>query len=73
MKNELLENLLQLNTAERVRMAQTLWESVEQSTEIDELSDEQKKELLLRLEDFQKNGSKGRPWKEALKSITTNQ
>lgn len=69
MKNEWLASILKLSPAERIRIAQTIWESVEELPESEELSDEQRMELAKRLADFEGNGSKGRPWREVLAGI----
>lgn len=71
MKSEWLASILKLSPAERIRIAQTIWESVEELPESEELSDEQRMELARRLADFEKNGSKGRPWREVLADISS--
>lgn len=69
MKDKWLQSVLQMSPAERVRIAQLIWESVEELPDSDQLSDDQRIELSRRLEDLEKNGSKGRPWREVLSDI----
>ncbi len=71
MKSEWLASILKLNPAERIRIAQTIWESVEELPESEELSDEQRTELSRRMAELEMNGSKGRPWRQVLSSITS--
>jgi putative addiction module component (TIGR02574 family) len=71
MKDEWLASILQLSPAERVRIAQLIWESVDEAPESHLMSEEQRLELSRRLADFDENGSRGRPWRDVLKDITS--
>jgi putative addiction module component (TIGR02574 family) len=55
-----------LTTAERIELAQDLWDSLDddQVAEAFPLSDEQRAELDRRLADLDANPDAGRPWKE---------
>jgi len=68
-KPDWLVSILKLDPAERFRVAQTIWESVEDLPESQELSDEQQTELARRMSEFEINGSEGRPWREVVKAI----
>lgn len=70
MKDELLASILSLSPAERVRIAQAIWESVDEIPNSNELSEEQRVELSRRIAEFDANGSQGRPWREVLSDIS---
>mgnify|MGYP005726174241 FL=1 len=69
MKDEWINSILKLTPAERVRIAQLIWESIEEIPESSELSEPQRLELARRLAEFEKNGSQGRPWRDVLSEI----
>ena len=71
MKDEWLASILQMSPAERVRIAQLIWESVDEVPDSALMSDDQRLELARRVADFEENGSKGRPWAEVLRDITS--
>jgi putative addiction module component (TIGR02574 family) len=56
-----------LNAAERIRLAEDLWDSVDPSDV--SLSTAQGDELDRRREMLRRDGSRGRPWREALKDL----
>jgi putative addiction module component (TIGR02574 family) len=55
-------DLLQLSVSERIQLAQDLWDSVATVPEALSLTEEQKKELDLRLDAYRKNPDAGSPW-----------
>jgi putative addiction module component (TIGR02574 family) len=57
----------QLTSAERLALAQDLWDSVEDAAGVDvlPLTDEQRAELDLRLADLESNPDDGIPWEQA--------
>ncbi|MCI5066464.1 addiction module protein [bacterium] len=71
MRDEWLASILQLSPAERVRIAQLIWESVDEVPDAHLMSDEQRQELSRRLADFEENGTTGRPWRDVLQDITS--
>jgi len=62
MKQELIEYLRYLSSAEKIQLAQDLWDSIDEDPY--ELSNEQKAELDRRLQDFRENPNTGIPWEE---------
>lgn len=64
MKPITLDEILQLPVPERIRIVETIWDSIADTPEALELSDEQKTELDRRLEDLEKNPGVGSTWTE---------
>jgi len=64
MKPITLEEVLRLPVAERIRIVEAIWDSIADSPEALDLSDEQKGELDRRLEALEKNPDAGSPWSE---------
>jgi putative addiction module component (TIGR02574 family) len=64
-----LEQILQLPTAERVQIAQEIWESVVDHPEGVLLSDAQKAELERRWRAFEQNPDEGEPWETVKQSL----
>ena len=62
-----LDQLLEMPTAERVELAQAIWESVAQNPDNVPLTQAQLEELERRLEAFERNPNAGSTW-EFLKS-----
>ena len=60
----LLEQALKLSEAERRKLADDLYESIEKSPEAFRLTAEQEAELARRIEDYEKNPGGGRSWEE---------
>ena len=58
-----------LTPAERIQLASDLWDSLEPADVV--LSPEQAAELDQRRERLRRDGSRGRPWREALEDLTT--
>lgn len=60
-----LSELRKLSVAERIQLAQDLWDSIaEDGAEALPLTDEQRDELDRRLADAEQNPGIGRPWAE---------
>ena len=64
MKPITLDEVLQLPVPERIRIVEAIWDSIADTPEALELSDEQKAELDRRLESLEKNPNAGSPWSE---------
>ena len=64
MKRITLAEVLQLPVSERIRIVAAIWDSIVDSPEPVELSDEQKAELDRRLEALEKNPDEGSSWAE---------
>jgi putative addiction module component (TIGR02574 family) len=64
-----LDLILQLPTAERVEIAQEIWESVVEYPESVVLTNAQKQELERRWQAFEQNPSEGEPWAEVKRSL----
>lgn len=59
----------QLSVAERIQLAEDLWDSIlEQQQEVS-LSEAQQKELDIRLESYEKNPTIGSSWEEVKKRL----
>ena len=71
MKEDLLMEILNLSPAERLRLAQDIWASVYQLPDTDQLSKEQKEELVKRLKNLEDNPNRGVPWKEVIFKLHT--
>jgi len=63
MNKALLEELLQLSPADRVELAQELWDSVEDE-QLPPLTLEQMEEIDRRIEEHKKDPSRAIPWEE---------
>ena len=64
MKAITANDLLGLPVEERLRLVEDLWDSIAEVPEAVELSDEQRKELDERLEQFLRDPEAGSPWKD---------
>ena len=62
MSDTLLQSALKLSKAQRILLAQRLWDSVAEQAEAPDLSAEQQAELGRRLDRLEKTGLQGRPW-----------
>lgn len=65
MKPVTLDEVLKLPVSERIRIVETIWDSIADSPEEVQLSDEQKVELDRRLEALEKSPDAGSSWDEA--------
>jgi putative addiction module component (TIGR02574 family) len=68
MNKTLLQELLQLSPAERVGIAQELWDSVEEP-ELPPLTPEQMQEIDRRIAEHEKDPSSAIPWEEVRVSL----
>jgi len=64
MKSITLEEVLRLPVPERIRIVETIWDSIADTPEAVALTDEQKAELDRRLEAFESNPDAGSSWDE---------
>ena len=64
-----LDQILQLPTAERVEIAQEIWESVFEHPEGLMLTEGQKEELERRWRAFEQNPDEGEPWEDVKRSL----
>jgi putative addiction module component (TIGR02574 family) len=73
MKPQIWSEILNLTSTERIRLAQDIWQSVEEFSDSDMLSSQQKEELDKRLAKFYLEGSTGAPWREVINQIRLTQ
>lgn len=59
-----LEQALKLPIPERIKLVDEIWESIDSSREVIELTPEQKAELERRLEDYRANPGGNYSWEE---------
>jgi putative addiction module component (TIGR02574 family) len=64
MKSITLNEVLKLPVAERIRIVEAIWDSIADSPDAVELTDEQKAELDRRLDDLEQNPNDGSSWAE---------
>ena len=65
MNKALLQELLQLTPAERIQLAEDLWDSIsEDSSSLPPLTEAERVELKRRLEEHRRDPSTGVPWEE---------
>lgn len=65
MNKSLLNELLQLTPAERIELAQDLWDSIEPGAEdVLQLTQEQMKEIDRRLAEHERDPGSALPWEE---------
>ena len=64
-----IENIKKLSIAERILIVEDIWDSIISSEEDFPMSDEQKRELDLRLDKYYKNPKEGKSWKEVRNNI----
>lgn len=69
MKPLTLDEVLRLPVPERIRVVEAIWDSIADSPEAVELTDEQRAELDHRLEAFEKNPDEGVAWLEVRERI----
>jgi putative addiction module component (TIGR02574 family) len=60
-----------LSVAERIQLAEDLWDSILEQQEEIPLTEAQKQELDRRLENYQKNPTTGSNWEDVKKKIFT--
>jgi putative addiction module component (TIGR02574 family) len=64
-----LDQILELPTAERVEIAQRIWESVFEYPEAVALTKVQREELERRWRAFEQNPDEGEPWEDVKRSL----
>ena len=64
-----LDDILDLPAAERVEIAQLIWESVLDSPETVSLTQGQRDELERRWRAFEQNPDEGEPWEDVKRSL----
>ena len=64
-----LDAILELPAAERVELAQQIWESVFEHPEAVVLTGAQKEELERRWQAFEANSDEGEPWEDVKRSL----
>jgi putative addiction module component (TIGR02574 family) len=69
MADTLLQSALRLSKAQRILLAERLWDSVAEQADAPALTPEQEAELGLRLARLQSTGPQGRPWSEVKKRL----
>jgi putative addiction module component (TIGR02574 family) len=62
-------DISELSVAERIQLAEDLWDSVLEQQEELLLSEAQQQELERRLENYQKNSASGSSWEEVKKRL----
>lgn len=67
-----LEDIKKLSVAERILIIEDIWDSISTSGEELPITDEQKKELDLRLEAYKNNPENGKSWEEVRDNIRSN-
>ena len=69
MNSSALQDILKLTIEERIRLVEDIWDSITEIPESIILTDSQKHELDLRLDEFYKNPSDGSKWDIIKKKI----
>ena len=62
-------DISQLSVAERIQLAEDLWDSISEQQEEFPLSEAQKQELDKRLENYKRNPASGSSWEEVKKRL----
>ena len=75
MKSDLLEDVKALTVAERIELAEAIWDTVAEDAGIDVLpvSEAHRQELDRRLEDLDENPSAGSSWEEVRSRLEREQ
>jgi putative addiction module component (TIGR02574 family) len=64
-----LEEILRLSVAERIQLAEDIWDSIAADPAALPLSDAQRQELDRRLESYAQNPDDGLPWEELREKV----
>ena len=64
-----VKQILALSVPERMRLIETLWDSIAEAPEILPVSDAERDELDRRLDAYHKNPGTGSPWAEVLERL----
>lgn len=67
--NALPEDLLKLSVEERLQLVDDLWESIRETPEMLLITDDQRAELDLRLEEHRRNPGAAKPWPAVMEKI----
>ena len=69
MQDTLLRSALKLSKAQRILLAERLWDSVAEQARPPALTEKQHEELQRRLDRLEKTGPQGRSWAEVKKRL----
>ena len=69
MNDKYISDILSLDVAQRIELAQILWDSISQSPENIQLSQDQKNLLDIRLKSYEETPDSGVSWSNLKKSI----
>ena len=64
-----VEEILRLSVAERIQLAQDIWDSIAADPAALQLGDAQRQELDRRLESYAQNPDEGLPWEELKENV----
>lgn len=68
-RDAMLADALRLSPQERIELVEAIWDSIAEIPDAVELTDEQRAELISRLEDYRRNPASGSPWEEVKRRI----
>jgi len=68
-----MSKILQLPVPDRVKLVQSIWDSIAEIPEAVELTETQRQELDRRLEAYERNPDAGSPWPEVRARILSGQ
>ena len=69
MSDAVLQSALKLSKAQRILLAERLWDSVAEQANAPELTKDQQAELQRRLGRLEETGPQGRPWSQVKKRL----
>ncbi len=69
MSDAVLQSALKLSKAQRILLAERLWDSVVEQADAPALTEDQHAELRRRLGRLEETGRQGRPWAEVKKRL----
>ena len=69
MSDAVLQSALKLSKAQRILLAERLWDSVAEQADAPELTKDQQAELQRRLGRLEETGPQGRPWNQVKKRL----
>jgi putative addiction module component (TIGR02574 family) len=64
-----VKQILALSVPERMRLIETLWDSIVEAPDVLPVSDSERDELERRLDAYHQNPGAGSPWAEVLKRL----
>ncbi len=68
-KNEIVYGIRHLNVIERLNIITDIWDEIKESQELETVSEDDKKLLLNRLENYRANPDSATDWKELRQEI----